>query len=74
MTERKQSGALSAGIGACLPVLSFQPLLQLLLTEHSVLPPQGLLKAWLGLQRLLVAQHRVVVFPQHLCGRPERRR
>lgn len=50
----------------CLPVLGFQTLLKLLLTEHSMLPPQGLLKAWLGLQCLLVTQHRVVVFPKHL--------
>lgn len=53
-------------------MLSFQSLLQLLLAEHSVFPPKGLLKARLGLQRLLVAQHRVVVFPKHLCGQPER--
>lgn len=53
-------------LSACLPVLGFQTLLQLLLTEHSVFPPQGLLKARLRLQCLFVAQHRVVVFPEHL--------
>lgn len=47
-------------------MLSFQTLLQLLLTEHSMLPPQGLLKRRLGLQGLLVTQHRVVVLPEHL--------
>lgn len=47
-------------------MLGFKALLQFLLTEHCVLPPQGLLKAWLGLQRLLIAQHRVVVLPKHL--------
>lgn len=41
----------------CLPVLGFQPLFQLLLTEHSMLPPHGLLKAWPGLKSLLITEH-----------------
>lgn len=57
----------------CLPVLGFQALLQLLLTEHGMFPPQGLLEAWLGLQSLLVTQHWVVVFPKHLVRQQEQR-
>lgn len=49
-----------------IPMLGFQALLQFLLTQHGVFPPQGLLKARLGLQRLLVTQNGVVVFPEHL--------
>lgn len=49
-----------------LPVLSLKPLLQLLLTQDSMFPPQGLFKAWLSLQGLLIAQHRVIILPQHL--------
>lgn len=39
------------------PVLSLEPLLELLLTQDGVLPPQSLLKAQLSLQSLLVAEH-----------------
>lgn len=56
----------------CPPVLGLQTLLQLLLTQHSVLPPQCLLKSWLGLQGLLVTQHRVVVLPKHLVTQRHR--
>lgn len=53
-------------MNACPPVLSFQTLLQFLLTQHSMFPPECLLKAWLGLQCLLITQHRMVVLPKHL--------
>lgn len=49
-----------------LPVLSLKPLLQLLLTQDGMFPPQGLFKAWLSLQGLLIAQHRVIILSQHL--------
>lgn len=48
------------------PVLSLEPLLELLLTQDSVLPPQSLLKGRLSLQSLLVAEHRVIILAQHL--------
>lgn len=66
MIQWKQSSNTVMGVNACSPVLGFQALLQLLLTKHSVFSPQSLLKAWLGLQSLLITQHRVVVFPKHL--------
>lgn len=52
-------------------MLSLKPLLQLLLTEDGMFPPQGLLKARLSLQGLLIAQHGVIILPQHLPDRQE---
>ena len=49
-----------------LPMLSFQFLLEFLLTQDSMLPLYSLLKPRFGLQSMVITEHWVVILPQHL--------